>query len=302
MVQAVSNFSRLHAAARQLGPLTGRPKLAAICCLALFAGLGWAYLGLMLSGALTPGGPPVGEMFAGRTGGSLWAGDLYGALCRPAFGTAGAGAAAALAVASMWIAMVAAMMLPTAGPMILTYAEMAAAAMRKGERAASPLPLIAGYGSVWAGFALIAAALQVGVTRAALLDPSMASTSTLFSGAVFLAAGVYQFSALKHACVTLCQEPAPFFSTNWSARSSDVFRLGVSQGLYCVGCCWAMMLVMFAVGAMNVMWMAALGIIMATEKIAATTRFSRAIGIVFAAIGIGFIAAAVAAHWPLRVA
>jgi predicted metal-binding membrane protein len=133
-----------------------------------------------------------------------------------------------------------------------------------------------------------------------LLDPAMASASGLFSGAVFVAAGAYQFSALKHACVTRCQQPAPFFAANWSESPRGVFRLGVRQGLYCVGCCWAMMLVMFAVGVMNVIWMAALGFIMAAEKIATTTRFSKAIGAVFTVIGIAFIAVAVIAHWPVR--
>ena len=195
--------------------------------------------------------------------------------------------------------MILAMMLPTAAPMIFAYAEMADTAARKGQRVASPVALIAGYGLVWLGFAAVAAVLQAALTRAALLDPSMASTSALFSGAVFVAAGMYQFSALKHACVTRCQRPFPFFVANWSDRPRDVFRLGVRQGLYCVGCCWAMMLLMFAVGVMNIVWMAALGFIMAAEKIATTARFSRAIGAAFAAIGIAFIAAAVIAHWPV---
>jgi predicted metal-binding membrane protein len=261
--------------------LLTRPAYAAAGCLALLAGLGWIYLGLMLSG---------------RT--------AWDVLCRPSFGTADAGAAAA-ALVPMWIAMTAAMMLPTAGPMVLTYAEMAETAARGGRRAASPLALIAGYALVWVGFAVAAAALQVALTRAALLDPSMASASPLFSGAVFVAAGIYQFSAMKTACVTLCQHPAPFFAANWPDRPRavfrPVFRLGVRQGLYCLGCCCAMMLVMFAAGVMNVVWMAVLGFIMGAEKIAATTRFSRVIGVVFVAVGLGFIAAAVAAHWPARV-
>jgi len=165
---------------------------------------------------------------------------------------------------------------------------------------ASPVVLVAGYGLVWLGFAAVAAELQVALIRVALLDSSMASTSTLFSGAVFAAAGAYQFSALKHACVTRCQQPLPFFFANWSDKPRDVFCLGVRQGLYCVGCCWAMMLVMFAVGAMNVIWMAVLGFIMAAEKVATTSRFSRAIGAAFAAIGVAFIADAVVVHWPVR--
>jgi predicted metal-binding membrane protein len=251
----------------------------------------------------SPGaGQPVFDILADRIGLGGWGRATLGALCRPAFGVADAGASAAgvAAVFFMWDAMVLAMMLPTAGPMILTYADMADAAARRGERAASPLGLIAGYGLVWLGFAVAAAVLQLALTRAALLDPSMASASGLFSGAVFLAAGAYQFSALKHACVTRCQQPLPFFFASWSDQPRDVFGLGVRQGLYCVGCCWAMMLLMFAVGVMNVIWMAVLGFIMAAEKIATTARFSRAIGIVLGAVGIAFIAAAVIAHWPVR--
>jgi predicted metal-binding membrane protein len=285
---------------RQFGRLFAQPKRLAIVCLALLAALGWIYLGLMLAGMGSGSGTPVPDTLAARIGLSGWSRATFDVLCQPTFGTAAGGAAAAAAIVSMWIAMVAAMMLPTAGPMILTYVETAGTASRRGDRAASPLLLIAGYGLVWAGFAVIAAALQLALTRAALLDPSMASASALFSGAVFAGAGVYQFSALKEACVTLCQRPAPFFAANWPEQPRDVFRLGVRQGLYCLGCCWAMMLVMFAVGVMNVIWMAALGFIMAAEKIAATTRLSKTIGAVFIAIGAAFVAAAVAAHWPVR--
>jgi len=112
----------------------------------------------------------------------------------------------------------------------------------------------------------VPALLQVALTRLALLDPAMASTSALFSGAVFVAAGAYQFSALKHACVTRCQQPFPFFFANWSDRPRDVFRLGVRQGFYCLGCCWALMLLMFVVGTANLVWMLGLALLMAVEK------------------------------------
>jgi predicted metal-binding membrane protein len=310
MAQAFSHSSRFDAATRQIVGLQIvrlflRPKHVAIGCLVLFAAAGWTYLGMMLgTGTMRPalpgGGQTILDVFAGWFGLAGGGRTTFDVLCQPAFGRAGAGAGAAMAVASMWVAMVAAMMLPTAGPMILTYAEMAETAMGEGRRTASPIALIAGYGLIWAGFAVIAAALQVALTRAALLDPAMASASALFSGAVFVASGIYQFSPMKEACVTLCQQPAPFFATNWSEKSRDVFHLGMRQGLSCIGCCWATMLVMFAVGTMNVIWMAALGFIMAAEKIAATTRFSRMTGMVFTAIGVGFIAAAAAAHWPVR--
>jgi predicted metal-binding membrane protein len=310
MAESAHDLRHLTPAAQRLGGLFARPKLLAIGCLAVLAALGWVYLGLMLAGmerpqALGPGMSAL-DTIADRMGLGDWGRATLEALCRPTFGDAGASGAVAgslagvLAVVLMWGAMILAMMLPTAGPMILTYAEIADTAARKGERAVSPVVLIAGYALVWFGFAAVPALLQVALTRAALLDPTMASTSALFSGAVFVAAGAYQFSALKHACVTRCQQPFPFFFANWSDRPRNVFRLGVRQGFYCLGCCWAMMLVMFAVGVMNVIWMAGLGFIMAAEKIATTARFSRVIGAVFAAIGIAFIVAAVIAHWPVR--
>jgi predicted metal-binding membrane protein len=158
--------------------------------------------------------------------------------------------------------------------------------------------LTAGYVTVWLGFAFGATALQAALARAALLDPAMAAASPLFSGAVFVAAGVYQFTALKHACLTRCQRPFPFFFANWSNAPRGVFRLGWRQGLYCLGCCWATMLAMFAVGVMNVIWMAALGLIMTAEKMTSTGRVSRVIGAVFIAIGAAFIMISTVAHWP----
>jgi predicted metal-binding membrane protein len=129
----------------------------------------------------------------------------------------------------------------------------------------------------------------------------MSFASPLLSGALFIAAGLYQFSAMKRACLTQCQHPFTFFLANWTAQPRGVFRLGVRQGFYCLGCCWAMMLLMFAVGVMSVIWMALLGIVMAIEKINSTMRFSRVIGAIFLAIGFAVIAASVMAHWPAKI-
>lgn len=258
-----------------------RPKPVAIACIAVLVAAGWVYLGLMLAGTSGTG--------------------LLPALCQPTFGTSAPGEATqAGLVLAMWGAMALAMMLPTAGPMIVTYAEIVETAAQKGEPAASPLVLIAGYVAVWLGVAVGLAALQLALMRLSLLDPAMATASPLFSGAMFIGAGLYQFSALKHACVTQCQRPFPFFFANWTAAPRGVFRLGLRQGLYCLGCCWAMMLLMFAVGVMNVVWMALLGAVMAIEKISTTTRFSRALGVVFVVVGAAFIVGSVAARWPVQ--
>ena len=126
----------------------------------------------------------------------------------------------------------------------------------------------------------------------------MAPASGLFSGAIFIAAGAYQFSSLKHACLTQCQRPFPFFFSHWATTPRGVFKLGLSQGLYCLGCCWAMMLVMFAAGVMNLVWIAALGIVMTIEKISTDKRFTHAVGVVLIAIGITFV---LTAYWPVHV-
>jgi predicted metal-binding membrane protein len=258
-----------------------RPRVLALGCIAILVAAGWLYLGLVLAGPTS--------------------GGILGALCQPLVGAVGGfGVTGALLTFVMWCAMALAMMLPTAGPMILTYAELAETAAKKGEPAASPLVLTAGYVSIWLGAAFVLAATQMLLVRLAVLDPAMATASPLFSGAVFIGAGLYQFSALKHACVTQCQHPFRFFFANWTASPAGVFRLGFRQGLYCLGCCWAMMLSMFAVGVMNVIWMAALGAIMAIEKVNTTTRFSRALGALFVLIGVAFIVTSVVAHWPMK--
>jgi predicted metal-binding membrane protein len=287
-------------AAARLGAVFARPKWLAVICVVALAGLGWLYLAFMLAGTegpLAALGPGMGLL--DRLPRALQI------LCRPEFGVAalhhgGWDATAFALVALMWGAMTLAMMLPSAAPMIFTYAEIADTAAIKGEAVVSPFTLAAGYLAVWFAFAAAATVAQLALARAALLDAGMASASGLFSGAIFIGAGVYQFSALKHACLRQCQQPFPFFFANWATTPRGVFRLGVKQGLYCVGCCWAMMLVMFAVGVMNVIWMAALGMVMTIEKIGAGKRVTYAVGVLLIVVGVGFVFTALVAHWPAR--
>jgi predicted metal-binding membrane protein len=255
-------FPHLSAGETRLSAAMSQPKRIAFGCVTALTALGWLALGLMADGS------PL----------------HWQALCQP--GTTGGFSELALA-APMWAAMTLAMMLPTAGPMILTYAEIADTAARKNEPVVSPLILAAGYVAVWLGFALAAACLQWMLAGAGLLDGG--NVSRLIGGVLFLGAGLYQFSALKQACLTLCQRPFPFFFSNWTTERRGVFRLGLRQGALCLGCCWAMMLLMFAVGAMNVVWMAALGVLMTIEKLSTTARFSETLGLVFAAVGFAMI-------------
>jgi predicted metal-binding membrane protein len=273
------NFSHLPAAERHLGAAFARPKLVAAACVIVLTLSGWLSLALMTA-----------QMDG-----------VIAALCRPSFGVGDFwSASGVVVVALMWAAMVLAMMLPSAAPMILSYAEIAETAARKGERIVSPFVIAAGYSVVWLGFALVATSAQLTLTRAALLDSGMATANTLLSGAIFIGAGLYQFSALKHACLTQCRQPFPFFFAHWETTRRGVFKLGLGQGFYCLGCCWAMMLVMFAVGVMSVMWMAVLGVAMATEKIAHGRRLTYGLGAALIAIGVAFVLASFAVHWPPR--
>jgi len=270
------SFDHLPQAAAGLSAAFARPKwIAAVCVVALTA-LGWLALALTIAGN----------------------NDIFAAICRPA--TTALTASGVALTALMWAAMVLAMMLPSAAPMLFTYAEIAETAARKKETVVSPLTLAGGYMMVWLGFSALATTGQLALSRAALLDGGVAASSTLFAGVIFIGAGLYQFSALKHACLRQCQNPFPFFLTNWATTSRGVFRLGLKQGLYCLGCCWAMMLVMFAVGVMNIVWMAGLGIVMTTEKMGTGKWFTQAIGVALIVAGAAFILSGFAAHWPGR--
>jgi predicted metal-binding membrane protein len=252
----MTDFSHLRPIEARLGHASGRPKL--IVGIVTLAALGWILIALSAA--------HVVHIFMPSAQG--W------------------GAADFAAAALMWCAMVLAMMLPSAGPMLLTYAEIADTAARKGERIVSPWVLAAGYVSVWLGFALAAAVLQGALTHAALLDSTSASPSTVLSAVLFVGAGLYQFSPLKHICLSHCQRPLPFFFANWTTRWPGIFCLGLRQGLYCLGCCWVLMLLMFAVGVMNIVWMVALGLIIIGEKM--TARFSRPVGVLLIVIGSAF--------------
>ena len=298
-------LTQLSPAAARLGRVMGRPLPIALACLVTLAAVAWVCLTLMVADWVARGdaaalGPGMGVLDLLARRGDLLGRAAFEVICRPSFGAQSLGASISMValVLVMWGAMTLAMMLPTAAGMIATYAQIAETAAHKGEPAVSPLVLAGGYVGVWLGFAVLAAMVQVVLTRVALLDPAMASASPLFSGAIFLAAGAYQFTALKHACLTRCQRPFPFFFANWTTAPSGVLRLGARQGLDCLGCCWATMLVMFAVGAMNVVWMAGLGVAMTAEKLTTTPRLSRAMGIAFLVIGAVLVASSVAAHWP----
>lgn len=212
------------------------------------------------------------------------------ALCTPAAiadAASLADAAAALAVSiGLWVAMAIAMMLPTASALVVGYAEKAEAAAARGVRAVSPLVVAAGYLAVWIGLSVVVAIAQTGVSLAfARLAPPDALLGIL-GGAALGAAGLYQFTSFKRACLVAVGAPFRRRDPDFVTRRADVFRLGRDQGLACVGCCWAMMAVLVVLGAMNLVWMALFSAIMAAEKTIATEKAANLVGAGLIAAGL----------------
>lgn len=171
-------------------------------------------------------------------------------------------------VLAMWAVMMAAMMLPSAAPMILLYGTIARRRQARGELTTASGVFASGYVAVWAAFSLAAVMLQFGLEKAALLSSMMEMTSIVLAAAVLIAAGVYQWTPLKQACLRRCRTPLEFLMTEWREGSRGAFVMGLRHGGYCVGCCWLLMLLLFVGGVMNLAWIAGLALFILVEKLA----------------------------------
>jgi predicted metal-binding membrane protein len=189
----------------------------------------------------------------------------------------------------MWLVMMVGMMAPSAAPMILMYARAGRHAASSGAPPFAPTGwFVAGYFLAWMAFSLVATFVQWALERSVLLDSSMASASRTFGGIVLIAAGAYQWSPLKDVCLAQCQTPLSFLMRHGGFRrdAAGCLELGLRHGTYCVGCCWALMALLFVVGVMNVLWIALLGLLVLLEKVTSTGRLiARSAGIAFIASG-----------------
>jgi predicted metal-binding membrane protein len=169
---------------------------------------------------------------------------------------------------AMWAIMMVAMMVPSATPMILLHARIDRAETQRARTFNSLLFALA-YLLVWAGFSAAAAVAQALLVSAGLLS-HMALTlgNRLLAAAVLGVAAVYELTAAKRLCLDKCQSPMLFILRFWKPGAAGAFRLGIRHGLYCVGCCWALMLLLFVGGVMNLAWVAVLGIVVLGEKFA----------------------------------
>ena len=181
----------------------------------------------------------------------------------------------------MWWVMMVAMMLPSAVPAVLLYGRVRE--IRSGDSTvAQSWVFLTGYLIVWLLFSVVAA-----IAQRLLTGPSMALGNRYAAGALLIVAGIYQLSPLKNACLAQCRSPAQFLSRHWRSGTAGAVRLGVLHGAECVGCCWMLMALLFVGGVMNLLWIIALTLIVATEKLVPHGDwFGRAAGVALVGWGV----------------
>jgi predicted metal-binding membrane protein len=171
----------------------------------------------------------------------------------------------------MWLVMMIGMMTPSVAPAVLIYAGVARRARKEGQAVASSMVFLSGYLLVWALFSLLATLAQWGLDELALLSPMMAANSAWLGASLLIAAGIYQLLPIKDACLQHCRNPVYFISENWS---KGALRMGFHHGLYCVGCCWVLMGLLFVGGVMNLLWIAGITLFVLAEKLLPGGRYS----------------------------
>jgi predicted metal-binding membrane protein len=166
----------------------------------------------------------------------------------------------------MWTVMMLAMMLPTAAPMVLSLAKISRGQSVSTSPVAPATGFLLGYAIVLTAFSLVAVVMQWGLHQAAWTTMAGESTNRVFAGTVLLGAGAFQFSQLKDACLHRCRSPLWFLMTQWRPGSLGGIKMGIAHGCFCIGCCWALMALMFVGGSMNLLWTAGLALFMLAEK------------------------------------
>ena len=249
-----------------------RDRLVAGMAIAVIAFIAWAYI-ILLSRQMNADMSTMDDMAA-----------MGMAMPEPAWD------ASRLALTFlMWAVMMVAMMMPSAAPFILLYARVGRSASADGVVFAPTFWFGAGYVLAWAGFSAFATLAQFALSQAALITPMAALTSRWLGAGVLFAAGVYQWTPLKDACLTRCRAPLSFIQSHGGFRGEAAasIRIGLLHGLYCIGCCWMLMALLFVGGVMNLLWIAALAILVLLEKLLPAGVWVARLA------GVGFVAAAV---------
>ena len=262
-----------------------RDRLVVVSALTAVIALSWAYL---LAGA----GMGMSAFEMTRMSQLGMAGGMAGmAIMTPAVWTPGY----AVLMFFMWWVMMVAMSLPSAAPMILLFATVNRKQRETGHPYVATSIFAVGYLAAWAGFSLVAVILQWGFERTGILSPMLVGTNVIFGGVLLLAAGVYQLTPIKHACLRHCRSPLAFLSTHWRRDARGALRMGLVHGAFCVGCCWFLMGLLFFGGVMNLYWIAGLALFVLFEKtVPAGHWLGYATGVALLVWGAGMLALALA--------
>lgn len=265
-----------------------RERLVVLSCLLAVTGLAWLYLlaDSARMGEMAGMNPATMPDAAMTAPGGTASGEMSGA--SPAW------AAGPLVMTFlMWSVMMVGMMLPSAAPAILLFFGIA---RNRGGRAGlvpSALAFTAGYVVLWIAFSALAAVLQTWLEELRLLTPMLRSASAAMTGLLLIGAGIYQWLPVKEACLRQCRAPLQTFLFHWRPGAVGAFRMGAEHGLYCLGCCWALMLLLFTAGVMNLLWVALIAALVFAEKLLPMgPAFARGSGLLMAAAGFYWLVAA----------
>ena len=191
---------------------------------------------------------------------------------------------------AMWAVMMAGMMLPSASPMVLLYAGVLRRGPDAGRTTSRVWIMVGGYLLVWVLFSAAATVLQRILSGLLLITPMMETASPKAGGIVLLVAGAYQWTPLKATCLRACRSPLSFIMQHWRAGASGAFRMGLDHGRYCLGCCWALMLLLFVGGVMNLWVIATLTLFVLVEKVAPFGSYSsRVAGVALIGLGVWMV-------------
>lgn len=256
-------------------PLPRLESLIVLGALALIVVLAWLYLALVGMDMTAGQSSPMADM--------------------PGMDMA-SGSSAALSfglLAAMWIVMMVGMMLPSASPMILMMVRIDKERRGRGSVAGFATgAFVLAYGLVWTGFSLVAAAIEVGLHEGVLAGHDMAIGSGPIAGGILIAAGLYQWTPFKHLCLAKCRSPIGFLMSRWRPGWSGALAMGTHHGLYCLGCCWLLMALLFVAGVMALPWVAALAGLVLIEKLAPRgDQIARAGGVAMLGAGLYLIIA-----------
>ena len=188
----------------------------------------------------------------------------------------------------MWSVMMIAMMTPSILPMVMLFTVLNSKNKKNNKLSASPLILLIGYLVSWILFSLVITFPQYAMHKSGLLNPMMEPTHAYLGSAILILAGIYQFTPFKDACLSVCQSPLSFLMNNWKEGNLGAFLIGYKHGFYCIGCCWFLMMTLFALGVMNILWVAVLTLFVMFEKLSYRfpLLFRYSTGVIFIAWGI----------------